>query len=141
MLVILRKIINLISGKKSKISKTIQNNYSATKPIGNLSIVDIKPVTLERPETSYKLCKAIGQTETVSQIGSTVKISDSPLYTKTKKSEENLDENNAKISKQSHDYKGYPSIYIVKNLNVFNPEYAFGSNIIDLLTTLKGLNS
>ena len=55
-----------------------------------------------------------------------------------------LNQKNAKITKQSHAYKGYASTYSVKVLNSFNPElqlkdaeYIIRNKLIDLLTELK----
>ena len=52
---------------------------------------------------------------------------------------------NAKITKRSHAYKGYPSTHSVKIFNSFNPElqlkdteYAIRNKLKYLLTELKG---
>ena len=49
-------------------------------------------------------------------------ISDSSFYSETKNSETFLNERNAKITKQSHAYKGYARFYNVEISNSFNPE-------------------
>ena len=54
------------------------------KTFENLNIVYVKLVTIKPQKTYHKLSKAIEQTERVSQVGSG-KISNSPLYSETKK--------------------------------------------------------
>ena len=92
------------------------------KIIENLNIVDIKPVIIEYPKTSHKLCKAIRQAEKDSQVSGASKNSDNPLYSETKKSENVLDEKNSKITKRSHIHKGYARTYMTEILNSFNSE-------------------
>ena len=111
------------------------------KAIENQNIVYIKSVT-EHPKNSRKLFKAIRQVENVSQVGAG-KNFNSLLY---KKSEQVLDEKNAKIAKWSRAWKGYASTSGFKILNSFNhelqlkdTEYAIRNKLIDLLTELKGL--
>ena len=97
-------------------------------------------VIIEHPNTSHKLSKTIRRTKFVSQVGAG-KISNSPLYSETTKSEKK--KNSAKITNQSHS-KGHASTYSVKILNSFNPdiqlkdtEYAIRNKLIDLVTELK----
>ena len=40
---------------------------------------------MEHPKTSHKLSKTIRQAEKIFQVGSVKKVSDSPLYSQTKK--------------------------------------------------------
>ena len=87
-----------------------------TKPFENPNIIDIKLVFIENKKTSCRLSNAIRQVEKVFQVGSGKKLAS--LET----SEKCLDEKNAKITKRSHDYKGYASTYSVEILNSLNPE-------------------
>ena len=73
--------------------------------------------------------------------------SKSSLYSDTKKSKNVLKEENVKITKRGHAFKGFESIYNVEILNSFNPELqlkdtgsAIKNKLIDLLARLK-LNS
>ena len=67
------------------------------KAIENPNNVDIKSIIIEHPKTSHKLSKTIRQTDKVSQVGFH-KISNTPLYSKTKKREHFL-KNENKIKK------------------------------------------
>ena len=121
---------NTKSVKKSKII-TYQ-----PKIFENPNVVDIKYIITEHPKTSHKLPKTIKQAEKVD--------SNSPLY-HDKKSENFLNEENVKITKQEHALKGFASTYNVEILNSFNPELqlkdtesTINSKLIGLLTQLKG---
>ena len=74
-------------------------------------MVDTKSVIIEHPKTSPKLSKVIRQAEKVSKVGDTGKNSDRPSYSEIEKSENFLDEKNAKITKGHVAYKGYASTY------------------------------
>ena len=112
------------------------------KTIENLNVFDMKSVVIEHPKTSRN--KAIKQAEKVSQASGASKNCGSALYSETKKSQNFLDEKNAKRTKRSYAYKDYVSTYIVENLNYFNPElqlkytqYAVKNKLIDLVIELK----
>ena len=84
------------------------------------------------------------QAEKVSQVGSG-KSSNSPLYNETKKLENFLSKQIVKIKIRVHACKCYASYYNVDIWNSLNPELqvkdtesAFNSNLIDLLTQIKG---
>ena len=74
--------------RKHEISKTIQNNYSATKsyrkPRQCWHKISYKLVIIEHRKRSHRLSKTIREAENFSQVGSG-KSSNSPLYTETKK--------------------------------------------------------
>ena len=84
--------------KKKKLikrSKVITQQLETTE---NPNIIYQKPVIIEHPKTSHKLCKAIRQAEKVSQVSSAGKNSDDLLYSETKDKKKSLDEKNVKIS-------------------------------------------
>ena len=81
------------------------------------NILDIKSVIIKHPKTSHKLSKTIRQTEKVCKVGS-----NSSLYSDTKKRENFLNEENVKITKRAHAFKGYASSYSVVILNSFDLE-------------------
>ena len=62
--------INRLQERKHKISKAIKKNYSEPKIFRNLNFVDTKSVIKQHATTSYKLFKAIRDTEKVSHVGS-----------------------------------------------------------------------
>ena len=111
------------------------------KTIEYPSIVDINLSIVQHPKTSYKLSKTIKQAEKVSEVGG----ADNYLYSETKNSENFLNEKNAKITKWSHAYRGYPSTYNVAISNSFSPkqqlkytESATKNKLISSLSRLKG---
>ena len=83
----------------------------------NPKIVDIKSIIIEHPKNSYKLLKTIKQAKKVSS-GKNPTI----LYIEQKGKKFFLNEKNVKITKRSHGYRDYMSIYNVEILNSFNPE-------------------
>ena len=137
----LRNIIILVWRETKKLVKRSKIITQQPKAIENQNIAYIKSVT-EHPKNSRKLFKAIRQAENVSQVGAG-KNFNRLLY---KKSEQVLDEKNAKVTKWSRACKGYESTSGVKILNSLNhelqlkyTEYAIRNKLIDLLTELKGL--
>ena len=68
--------------------------------IENSTIIDLKSITMEHPNTSHKLCKLIRQPKKIASS----KNSPNPLYGKSEKGEKIFDETNAKIMKRSHAY-------------------------------------
>ena len=73
----MKKKKKLINGSK------IINQQPET--IENLNITDIKSVTIEHVKNSCKLSKTIRQAKNVFQVGSASKNSNSPFFSKAKK--------------------------------------------------------
>ena len=90
-----------------------------SKPIEIPNVADIESVTIGHPKISHELSKTLRQGKKFSQIADAGKTYSSPLYSDTTKRKTLLNEQNSKITKRSHAYKGYASSYI---LNSFNPE-------------------
>ena len=76
----------------------------------NPKIVDIKSIIIEHPKTMKQAKKvSSGKNPTI-------------LYIEQKGKKFFLNEKNVKITKRSHGYRDYMSIYNVEILNSFNPE-------------------
>ena len=124
---------------RKKTTKSVKQQKRITpqpKIFENTNIADIKSIIIEHQKTLHKLTKTIRQAKKVRY--------NSSLYSDTKTSE-NEKYINVKITKPEHAFKGYASTYNAHTLNFFNPELqlkdtesAIKSNLIELLTQLKG---
>ena len=123
--------------KITKLAKRSKIINQQLKAIENPNNVDIKSVIIEHPKTFPKLSKTIRQAEKVPQIDSG-KISNSPLYSETKKVKTFLRKKHARITKRAHAFKGYTSSYNLEILNSFNPVLELKKKLIDLFSEMKG---
>ena len=134
----------MLKNNVKSICKSMKNNDSATTNYRKPKHTWHKSVIIEHPKTSLKLSKVIRQTEKVSEVSRSGNYSDSPSYSDTEKSGNNLDENNPKVYKWSHAYKVLTSTYRAEFFNSFNhkvqlkdTEFATRNKLIDFFNKLK----